>query len=249
MSDYSAFLASKRCAEPMNAEDTLGPSLNEFNDEHEVTAPMAYVYGLHDPRTGELRYIGKSDDPRYRLIGQLNEDRGTHRCNWIRSLRREGLRPVQVIIDAVPARTDWQTIERAYIAAARRDGHQLTNGTDGGEGVCGLAPETRERLRRASIGRRHSAETRRKMSAAKKGRPQPEVWKQKMREICAGRPMSPQLCEANRQRMQKLTPGQVREIRRRLAAGESQTSIAPDYGVSNGAISNIATGRTYGDVE
>lgn len=44
---------------------------------------------------------------------------------------------------------------------------------------------------------------------------------------------------------QKITPDDVRAIRRRLRAGELQVDIAPAYGLTKGAISQIATGRTW----
>jgi len=45
-----------------------------------------------------------------------------------------------------------------------------------------------------------------------------------------------------------LKPQALRAIRRRLARGESQRSIARRFGVSEGTISHIATGRLYNDV-
>jgi hypothetical protein len=42
------------------------------------------------------------------------------------------------------------------------------------------------------------------------------------------------------------TEDDVREIRRRLAAGHKQRDIATDLGVSQGAICGIATGRSWG---
>jgi len=45
-----------------------------------------------------------------------------------------------------------------------------------------------------------------------------------------------------------LTPEQVRVIRQRLLAGESQTAIARDYRVHQASISGIATGRRWADV-
>ena len=44
----------------------------------------------------------------------------------------------------------------------------------------------------------------------------------------------------------KLTEEQVREIRARLAAGETHQEIADDYGVSARLIGNINTGKSWG---
>lgn len=47
-------------------------------------------------------------------------------------------------------------------------------------------------------------------------------------------------------RSARLKPDQVREIRARLAAGESTGAIAPDYGVSAPAVRKIETGQSWG---
>jgi hypothetical protein len=46
---------------------------------------LAYIYALMDPRTGEMRYIGSTTDPRRRLQGHLADARAHHR---LRSLGR-----------------------------------------------------------------------------------------------------------------------------------------------------------------
>jgi hypothetical protein len=245
---YERFIASKKGALHGPLELNCGPTVAEFDAEQNTVRGWHYVYGLHDPRTGELRYIGKSDNPCGRLAQHMQEARGTHRCNWVQSLRKIGLKPVLTIIDATPPGSDWPWMERVYIAAARSAGAPLTNGTDGGEGVAGLSDETRERLRRVHLGRKASPETRARMSAAKKGRRQPQEWIDLMRSICAGRPLNRACAEANRARMQKLTADQVREIRRRVKAGERRVLLAREFSVTVGTISNVVIRRTYGHI-
>lgn len=46
----------------------------------------------------------------------------------------------------------------------------------------------------------------------------------------------------------KLSEEQVREIRRRRAAGEPRLRIAEEYGVDRGTVSNITLGRAWKDV-
>ena len=46
-----------------------------------------------------------------------------------------------------------------------------------------------------------------------------------------------------------LTAGQVRTIRRRVAAGDSQRQVAADYGISQPAIYAIVNRYTYKNVE
>ena len=54
-----------------------------------------FIYGLVDPRTDEIRYIGKANDIRQRLKNHLNPARyrPTHKFNWIRKLRRLNMKP------------------------------------------------------------------------------------------------------------------------------------------------------------
>lgn len=245
---YQEFLARKQCAPQPWQPPPIGPGLAEFRTEHEVDGPAHYIYGLYDPRTGALRYIGKSDRPRERLTNQMNEKADTYRCHWLQELRALGLRPIQVIIDAVPAGGDWQTVERAYILAARSAGHRLTNGTDGGDGVVNLSPEARARIRAAWVGRKHKPETREKIGAASRGRRHTAQWREQMREKMRGRQFSDEHLEKIRQGVQKLTVEQVREIRRLLGQGVPQRTIATLIGTTQGSVTNIARGKTYRDV-
>ncbi|MGH3500397.1 MAG: hypothetical protein ACRDQA_05780 [Nocardioidaceae bacterium] len=232
-------------AELMVSEICIGPDLDSFQAEYGITDPTAYIYGLHDPRAGELRYIGKSIRPHQRLQNQINERANTHRCHWFEELRSLGLRPVQVIIDAVPADTDWQTIERVYIAAARNDGCRLVNGTDGGDGVSGLSGESLARRRATWIGRKHKPETLAKLSAAQRGRRHTNAWREEMRQRFRARTFTPEWTSKISASLNKLTDEQVGAIRQRLKAGHRQRDIAVDFGVHQGTVSNIARGRTY----
>lgn len=256
--DYAAFLAQKRANRaprptyapgvPMDTSRRFHWSLEEFDLEFEGYGPFTYIYGLFDPRTGELRYVGKTDRPRERLANQMNERSNTHRCHWLQELRSAGLMPVQRIFDAAPRGGDWQRRECAYIEAARMSGCRLTNGTDGGDGVSGLSDEARAKMRATWLGRKHSPESIRKMSEANRGRLHTPEWRQFMHDRMKDREFSDEHRAKIRRKLQKMTDDQVREIRRLLSAGTSQYVIAERYGVHQGSISNIARGITYRDV-
>lgn len=47
----------------------------------------------------------------------------------------------------------------------------------------------------------------------------------------------------------KLTEDQVREIKREIRQGATNPEIAARYGVNRGTVSNIRTGRSWGNVE
>ena len=56
-----------------------------------------FIYGLCDPETNEIRYIGKSNQPKKRLQDHIYscERTVTHKNNWIKSLlnKKYELRP------------------------------------------------------------------------------------------------------------------------------------------------------------
>lgn len=149
---------------------------------------VTYIYALVDPRTDEIRYVGKSDNPERRLFEHLSESKkaDNHKDRWIRQLRRNKLVPRVVTIDIV-ADKEWEKKERGWIAFFRKSGIRLTNSTDGGNGgrkvsegtrlKMSLAQrgkkvsvETREKLRLANTGKKMSAEARTKMSESRKNR-------------------------------------------------------------------------------
>lgn len=228
---------------PVDVHSTLPEYLAEMGTE-----PTHYIYGLYDPRDGELRYIGKSDRPRERYANQLNEKSNTHRCHWVQELLSLGLKPEQRIIDSVLAGSGWQNVERAYIRGAKAAGFALVNGTDGGDGVEGLSDEARAKMRATWLGRKHSLESREKMSVANRGRKHTQEYRDYMRRLMSEREFTVQHRERLRVSQQKLTAEQVREVRRLLASGEKQTVIAALFGVTKGSISNIKRGVTYSEV-
>lgn len=111
-----------------------------------------------------------------------------------------------------------------------------------------VTPEQREQmaeLGRMNKGKPKSEETKAKMSAAQKGRAKsPEHLAAIRAAKCGVRPA-----------VTKLTPEQVREIKRRLAAKESGASqesgasLGRAYGVSPATITDIKHGRAWRDIE
>jgi hypothetical protein len=109
-----------------------------------------YIYSLIDPRDHRVRYVGKADDVKRRLAVHIHEalhrQKRNHRLNWIRSVLESGHHPQLAIIES--GEGPWQWVERHWIAFYRMAGHELTNGTDGGEGTVGriASEETKARL-------------------------------------------------------------------------------------------------------
>lgn len=122
------------------------------------------IYLLRDPRTNEVRYVGKTVRTiEHRLRGHILDSKRlkVRTARWIASLTEIGLRPLVELIEI--AFDDWQEREKHWIAFYRtaHGAGNLTNHTDGGDGCAGFAP---------------SEETRRKLSAVHKSRYEnPEV--------------------------------------------------------------------------
>ena len=98
---------------------------------------LVYIYVLIDPRTEEIRYIGKTANPRQRYDAHVapggSQRRNTRKNNWLKNLRNAKLAPKMVLIDEVDE-TEWQERERWWIAYGWSRGWLLTNHTDGGFG-------------------------------------------------------------------------------------------------------------------
>ena len=92
------------------------------------------IYGLIDPRTDMVRYVGRScsgmSRPRQHQRPVLESDR-THRANWIRSLHAEGLRHRECVLEVVTKETIADS-EVWWIAYGRALGWPLTNISAGG---------------------------------------------------------------------------------------------------------------------
>lgn len=139
--------------------------------QRDDTTDFTYIYGLIDPTTDMVRYIGKSHNPKQRLTKHLSPrflNETTHKANWLRKLAADGFKPILAIIEEVD-RCHWQEAERKWIAHYREllgEG-VLTNTTSGGDG--------------AEKGSKHKPETLKKMSIARKGRIFTEETRARMR--------------------------------------------------------------------
>jgi hypothetical protein len=129
----------------------------------------AIIYGLVDPRTRLIRYVGKSTSGLRRPRRHRRECAGkTHRERWIAQLRCAGLDYEIAVLEVSPA--DLALAERWWIAFGRASGWPLTNLTDGGDGAPGrvISEETAAK-RSASLRSYYSApESRTKLSDAVK---------------------------------------------------------------------------------
>lgn len=128
-----------------------------------------FIYALKEPDTGEIRYIGKTNDPKRRFPEHVrNANKRRNYCErWIFSLREAGQKPILEIVDEAPYEFR-NPIEAAYIQFFREQGCELVNGTPGGDGLGSGADhpafgkkfsvEHCTKLSQSHLGYKHSAE-------------------------------------------------------------------------------------------
>lgn len=170
-----------------------------------------FIYGLKDPATQKIRYIGATKNLKKRFLTHLTSKPNTHKGSWIVSLKRRNLNPELVILREVEA-SEWKMAEVEYIRKYRGLGYDLTNSTDGGDGVTNLPLEIRERIKRANMGKVISEETRQRLKESHigqkpwnkgkigcgKGRIVFEETRKKIRATMTGQKHSMERVEANR---------------------------------------------------
>jgi hypothetical protein len=91
----------------------------------------AIIYGLFDPRDGQLRYVGKTVSPKARKLAHKSDPSNSSKLAWVKELASSGLEPKFIILSEVPFE-EWQQHEREAIARYRRLGCSLLNVQDGG---------------------------------------------------------------------------------------------------------------------
>lgn len=146
---------------------------------------VIYIYILSDPITKEIRYVGKTNNLKLRYRNHISVKSKTHTSSWIISLKSKGLRPIMDVIEYTTL-DEWEEAEKYWIKYYRDNGYNLTNHTDGGEGLYGHTPyvttlkitqlrskihggkvlsdKTKQAIALSLFGKRASIETKEKMS-------------------------------------------------------------------------------------
>lgn len=169
-----------------------------------------FIYALIDPRTDEMRYIGKTCNPKERLATHIREARNgsiLHSRRWIHGVTLSGNLPELVILEECENNDLANESEKFWIASMKFIGCNLTNKTSGGDGQSlgyKPTPEVIEKIRLAGLGKKRSEETRNRIKIAfntpemktrrkqiveelKKNNPK---WLEKVRYGRTGQPMS-----------------------------------------------------------
>lgn len=142
-----------------------------------VATSSFIIYGLCDPYSSEIRYIGQSSLGTYRPQDHIRlalRGENTHKAKWIRSLYRRGITYTVVILECLENASRLNETECAWIAGARACGWRLTNATDGGEGTRGLhlpkSAQARANISAGLKGLKKSDEMKLRLSKALRGR-------------------------------------------------------------------------------
>lgn len=146
----------------------------------EVVSKMTYIYTLTDPRTGEIRYIGKANNPQTRFRVHTSPRRYQkdtyYVSRWICALAKAGFKPYLNVLEMVHMSV-WREKEKEWITHYRRLGNKLTNIAPGGIGPLSGTPWTVKR--------------RQEMSRRLKGRKLDTVWKQRISDAHKGKSSGP----------------------------------------------------------
>lgn len=135
-----------------------------------------FIYGLIDPRTKLVRYVGQTSSgmrrPRHHRAPSQLRTKKTHRSTWIRSLLKLGLDYEVAVLEAFDGPGPLNDAECWWIAYGLALGWGLTNHTNGGGGTRGLvfSPVHRARLSAAHVGRTLTEQHRQAISKGNVGR-------------------------------------------------------------------------------
>ena len=151
---------------------------------------VVFIYGLIDPFTNEVRYVGKSINPKRRYKEHLNKMTNTHKSAWIKSLLKIGKEPKIEIIEECSG-DNWSDREKYWISFYGN----LTNLTEGGEDGS-HSEETIQKLRllnsgvnNPNYGKRASKDLRDKLSEIQSGKSLTETHKGKIKKSMKKRPI------------------------------------------------------------
>ena len=107
---------------------------------------VVYIYGLMDPRNNQIRYIGKTKNPKKRLVEHITESirsgSQNYRLRWIRKLTKLELKP-EIKFLKVCSSFDFEKYETEYIKIYQSN--MLTNSDETGQGNKNRKIEVLER--------------------------------------------------------------------------------------------------------
>jgi len=202
------------------------------------------VYGLYDPTTQELRYVGQTvKGLACRLSNHLSASglkKHLRVASWLKSVLARGQRPDARIIAVAHSRDELDELEVRQISVAIEAGADLTNLARGGRVNSGFkkSPEAVANIVRARTGTTTPDSTKKKLSEAMMGRKVSARTRTLMGHASAGR----QLSEASRQKMRDAKRHQGlydTYIWKRTQEGATQMELALETGLHQSSIGRI----------
>ena len=134
MNDFNFFIPIDESSIEKASKEPIESRYDNILLEGVASDNMVFIYSLEYPE-GNIRYIGKTINLKNRLSGHYDEIKysNTYKSNWLKSLKKIGVKPIMNIIDIVED-INWQFWEKYYISLYRSWGFNLTNLAIGGEG-------------------------------------------------------------------------------------------------------------------
>lgn len=133
------------------------------------------IYGLLDPNTKELRYIGYTSNQKSRYMAHHSLSKLriiSHKNNWIKSLIAKDQKAEMIILERYQTAVELLEAEIDLIAYYKFIGCNLTNSTLGGDGFISGFKYSKARnlaISKSKLGSTHSEESKKKMSESHKG--------------------------------------------------------------------------------
>ena len=100
---------------------------------------MRTIYGLVDPRTDAVRYVGMTRNVSQRRSAHAwdaahgSAEAANAKVAWLAELHAAGLKAGFIVLELIPLDADWREVERRWIASMP----DLVNGSRGGDGNDG----------------------------------------------------------------------------------------------------------------
>ena len=118
-----------------------------------------FIYALGDPRDGELRYVGCTNNParRQREYAGMQVYNNDQFIRWLRELKNINQQPVLVCLRATNDYENAGSLEVEMMTRLRQEGHRLLNRNQQPYRRWDMAPsQQRKRRRRALHGSLHN---------------------------------------------------------------------------------------------
>lgn len=145
------------------------------------------IYKLIDPISNEIRYIGLTFNTlKQRLGSHMSEPGKSHKCNWIKKLKSQGLKPIiESVEDNISSYDDCCLREIYYIDYYKSCGCNLTNSASGGNKNKKMSDETKKKMSESAKNRNfklvHTDNAKEHFSIKSKERFQKEEERNKLR--------------------------------------------------------------------